>query len=202
MSGGPDSYRVVTGRGTSLIRERASKFIGIAFPVPTLEAFKEELSATRKEHHTARHWCYGHVIGEQGDVHRSSDDGEPSGTAGRPILRHIQGAGLTYTGVIVVRYFGGTLLGKGGLVQAYGEAAASALAQAPQEVRVIHGTITVQCGHAAFEGVRADVQRSGGRVLKAEYHALCEAVITVPRSLVQPLLARWSDAGITCRMLP
>ena len=198
MSAPLDSYQVLTGRGMFTLREKASKFIGLAFPVTSVDAFKAVLSAERKAHHSARHWCHAYVLGDQGEVHRSNDDGEPSGTAGRPILRHIQGAGLTYTGVIVVRYFGGTLLGKGGLVQAYGTAAAGALTEAPKEVRALMDPVTIQCTHAAFDSIRADVLRSGGRIMKVEHLALCDAVVLLPRSKVMSLMLRWTGAGITC----
>ncbi len=192
-----DAYRVLIDRGTSLVREKASKFIGIAFPVVDAEAFKHELTAIRKEHHNARHWCHAYVLGEQGDVYRSTDDGEPSGTAGKPILRHIQGAGLTNTAVVVVRYFGGTLLGKGGLVQAYGEAALLALQHAPSEIRrrLVH--VTLVCTHAQFEQVRADVARAAGRIEEARFDALCHASLALPRSQLEALLSRWRESGIT-----
>ena len=195
MSSTPESYCALIGRGSSILREKGSKFIGSAFPVASAEAFKQELSAMRKEHHGAHHWCHAHVLGERGEVQRSNDDGEPSGSAGRPILRHIQGAGLTFTGVIVVRYFGGTLLGKGGLVQAYGGTAALALADAPKEDRAVMEHVSVRCGHAAFERVRSDVMRAGGRIITSEHSTMCEAVVLIPRSQVHQLMHRWTATG-------
>lgn len=196
MTEGSDTYRVLTGRGSSLVREKASKFIGLAFPVSTADDFKQELAAIRKEHHSARHWCHAYILGELGDVHRSNDDGEPSGTAGRPILRHIQGAGLTNTAVVVVRYFGGTLLGKGGLVQAYGDAAQKALIQAPSELRYMLVGVVLTCTHAQFEQVRADVARAFGRIDSATFDMVCSATLSLPRSQVEPLLRRWREGGI------
>jgi uncharacterized YigZ family protein len=196
MTDGKDTYRVLNGRSASLVREKASKFIGLAFPVSTADDFKQELASIRKEHHSARHWCYAYVLGELGDVHRSNDDGEPSGTAGRPILRHIQGAGLTYTAVVVVRYFGGTLLGKGGLVQAYGDAAQQALEQAPSELRHMLVGVVLTCTHAQFEQVRADVARACGRIDSATFDIVCSATLSLPRSQVEPLLRRWREGGI------
>ncbi|GAB4134381.1 MAG: YigZ family protein [Bacteroidia bacterium] len=125
-----DTYRTLKAPAEGIFRDRGSKFIGYAFPVKTEAAFKEELARIRKEHFDARHHCYALRLGADKLFFRANDDGEPSGTAGRPILGQIQSADLTDTGIIVVRYFGGTLLGVSGLINAYRAAAADALAHA------------------------------------------------------------------------
>ncbi|MEZ4756442.1 MAG: YigZ family protein [Flavobacteriales bacterium] len=191
-----DRYRVLTAPGSGTVRDRASKFIGLAHPVSSMQDLKDLLGTLRKEHPGARHFCYGSVIGADGTEQRSNDDGEPGGTAGRPILRQIVAAGLTNTAVVVVRYFGGTLLGKGGLVQAYGEAARLALANAPQEDRHLMSRLAVHCGHAQFEQVRLDVERAGGLIKHAAFHMVCEVDVELPRSRTAALMERWSRAGM------
>lgn len=191
-----DRYRILVGTGEGAFRDRASKFIGLAYPSRSLSELKEQLAVLRKAHPGAVHFCHASVFGTDGGEQRSNDDGEPSGTAGRPILRQIVAAGVTDTAVVVVRYFGGTLLGKGGLVQAYGEAARLALAAAAKEDRWRTGTVSVTCAHARFEQVRLDIERSGGRIKQAEFLATCSVLAEVPRSRIAALLERWSQQGL------
>ncbi len=113
-----DQYHTLSGPGEGLLRMKASKFLGFPFHIQDNVEFEEKRTAIPRDNYTSRQVCSAWVIGERGDHVRANDAGEPSGTAGRPILHHIQGAHLTYTAVVVVRYFGGTLLGKDGLVQA------------------------------------------------------------------------------------
>jgi len=103
-----DRYRTLASAGTGQLREKASRFIGIAFSMADEEAFKQRMQEFMKEHHNARHFCYAWVLGDAGERHRANDAGEPAGTAGKPILNRIQARDLTYCGVIVVRYFGRT----------------------------------------------------------------------------------------------
>lgn len=123
-----EDYKIVYEGGTGEIVEKKSRFIANVFPVETEDAAAGVISGQKKKYWDARHNCYAYVIGEHGEFTRCSDDGEPSGTAGRPILEVINGAGLHNVLVIVTRYFGGTLLGTGGLVRAYSQAAQAGLA--------------------------------------------------------------------------
>ncbi len=191
-----DHYLTLAGESTAMLREKASRFIGIAFPIANEEQFKERLTAVQKEHHAARHWCWAYVLGHHGDVYRSNDDGEPAGTAGKPILRHLQGAGLTYSAVIVVRYFGGTLLGKGGLVQAYGEAARAAIEQGNTEQCVVTDMVHLTCSYAQFDKLRSEVADLGGSVMDSRFDALCHATIALPQSLVPAAVERWALQGV------
>jgi uncharacterized YigZ family protein len=191
-----DRYITLAGDGEATTRERASRFIGIAFHIPDEAAFKDRLALIERAHHSARHLCFAWALGEAGDLTRVSDAGEPSGTAGRPILRRIQQAGLTFIAVVVVRYFGGTLLGKAGLVHAYGEAAHLALEQAPRVQRIVRSTITVRCGYAQAEMIRKDVLASEGEMLDSSFADVCMLTIAVPRDNVAGMMERCRKQGI------
>lgn len=125
-----DSYRTLAAPGAGVYKDRGSKFFAFAWPVRSEEEALGHLEALRKEHFKARHHCFAWRLGLDGARFRANDDGEPSGTAGRPILGQIDSFGLTDVVIVVVRYFGGTLLGASGLIQAYREAAAEALRSA------------------------------------------------------------------------
>jgi len=123
-----DSFLTITRRSEGIYKEKGSKFLAFAIPVSDVEEVKAIVAAFRKEYYDARHVCYAYMLGADREEFRANDDGEPSGTAGRPILGQINSAGLTDILILVVRYFGGVLLGTGGLVTAYKSAAADAIA--------------------------------------------------------------------------
>lgn len=122
-----EAYKVVYQGGSGEIVEKKSRFIATVFPVETEEEAQRYIEETKKKYWDARHNCHAFVLGSQGELTRCSDDGEPSGTAGRPILEVLLGAGIRNVLVIVTRYFGGTLLGTGGLIRAYTQAAQAGL---------------------------------------------------------------------------
>ena len=132
-----DEYSSISSTGEGLYKENYSRFISFAIPVETEEEVKEQVDALKKKYHDARHWCYAYRLGVDGEVYRSNDDGEPSGTAGRPILGQIDSAGLSDIRVVVVRYFGGIKLGVPGLIAAYKAAAADAVANAKKSRKVV-----------------------------------------------------------------
>ncbi len=131
------SYRTISKPAKGLFKDRGSKFLAFAYPVGHEDDIKPILEELRKNHHAARHHCYAWKLGVDGSRVRANDDGEPSGSAGRPILNQIEKAGLTNTLVVVVRYFGGTLLGVGGLINAYRTATENAL----QSSRIVQNKI-------------------------------------------------------------
>lgn len=161
--------RMIYQGGTDEIVEKKSRFIAHVFPVASEEEAQEHIDAVRKQYWDARHNCHAFVIGRQGQITRCSDDGEPSGTAGRPILEVITGAGLYNVLVIVTRYFGGTLLGTGGLVRAYSQATQAGIA-ASRIMEVHTGKkVTVQTD---YNGVGKLLYLAGERdipVLDTEY---------------------------------
>ena len=125
-----DTYRTLAKPSEGLYKDKGSKFLAFAYPVGSEAEAKQHVDRIRKEYFDARHHCYAYVLGPEGETFRANDDGEPSGTAGRPIHGQILSAGLTNVLVVVVRYFGGILLGTSGLIAAYKEATRDALANA------------------------------------------------------------------------
>jgi uncharacterized YigZ family protein len=191
-----DRYRTLGSAGTGQLREKASRFIGIAFHMPDEDSFKQRMQEFMKEHHGARHFCYAWVLGEAGDRQRANDAGEPAGTAGKPIFNRIRSLDLTYCGVIVVRYFGGTLLGKAGLVQAYGEAAQLALLDASVTERIVRERVRITCSYASLEAIRNTVIQYEGEVLDSAFSDTVIVSAALPRSVVDHLLHEWSTQGI------
>lgn len=125
-----DAYKSIAARSEGLFKDNGSRFIALAFPVETQDQVKAIVDSLKKEYHDARHHCYAYRLGYKADVFRANDDGEPSGSAGRPILGQIDALGLSDILVVVVRYFGGIKLGIPGLIRAYKTSTADALSQA------------------------------------------------------------------------
>jgi len=192
-----DRYLTLAGESQGLYREKASRFLSWAFPIADEDGFRTRMEAIARAHHASRHVCYAWVLDVEGDRHRANDAGEPAGTAGRPILRRIQALGLTHCAVVVVRYFGGTLLGKAGLVHAYGEAANEALSHGTIIERVLLRELLVQCAYAQLEEARNEVMKVGGAVRDAVYGEPCELRVAVPLSMVESCTEKWRRQGIT-----
>ena len=149
-----DSYRSVAARAEGLFRDNGSRFIAFIYPVETEEEVKDIVAGLRKEYHDARHHCYAYRLGYQGDVFRASDDGEPSGSAGRPILGQIDSAGLSDVLAVVVRYFGGIKLGIPGLIRAYKTSTADAIAHAQVVEKVAGRAYRVEFGYLSMNAVQ------------------------------------------------
>lgn len=197
---GADRYLTLGTFSTGEVREKASRFIGHAFPIADEEEFQRQQAAIAQKHHSARHICHAWVLGDDGQQYRAFDAGEPSGSAGKPILRQLQGAGLTYCAIVVVRYFGGTLLGKAGLSHAFAAAAKEALASNTVEERVIMGHLTVHCSYAQVESVKRDVLQRGGMITDAQYATDCTLEIAVPRSGMAELVQQWERQQLDLRL--
>src|SRR6476661_5988346 len=126
-----NTYHTIEKPSVAEYKDRGSRFLAYAYPITSVDAFKKQLKLIKEEHPKAAHYCFAYRIGTEGTIFRSSDDGEPSGSAGKPILGQIDSKGLVDTAVIVVRYFGGTLLGVPGLINAYKTATSFALQTTP-----------------------------------------------------------------------
>lgn len=182
-----DTYKTLEQPSEGLFKEKGSKFIAFAHPVETLEQVKELLDGYRKTYYDARHVCYAYSLGAESPETRANDDGEPSGTAGRPIFGQIQSAGLTNVLVVVVRYFGGILLGTGGLVQAYKAAAADALSQASVVERTIDVLIDIRFEYPFLDGVLRVVRQWEGRVLSQFWESDCLMQVSVRKGSLDAL---------------
>jgi uncharacterized YigZ family protein len=125
-----DTYTTLDAASIGEFKDKGSRFLAFAFPISSEEEVKPHLLELKKAHHAAAHFCYAYVLGNNGNIHKSNDDREPANSAGKPILRAILSSGVTNTLVVVVRYFGGKLLGVSGLIQAYGNAAKLSLSSA------------------------------------------------------------------------
>lgn len=165
----PDSFVTLAAPGTGEFKDRGSRFIGYAYPATTEAEALRHLEALRKEHFKARHHCFAWRLGLDGQRFRANDDGEPSGTAGRPILGQIDAAGLTDVVVIVVRYFGGTLLGASGLIQAYRESAAAALAQAPKVEKIVQSRSQFTIGYALLPDFLHAIRKCEADLCQEQY---------------------------------
>lgn len=128
-----DFYKTIVKTGESLYKEKGSKFLGLALGIENESELKNNIDDLRRKHHNARHVCWGMILGQNGEIKKSNDDGEPAFSAGEPILGQMIASDITFAAVLVVRYFGGTKLGVGGLKQAYKQAAYDAIANAKIE---------------------------------------------------------------------
>ncbi|MEZ4760477.1 MAG: YigZ family protein [Flavobacteriales bacterium] len=188
----PDHYLTLAEESGAQLREKASRFIAYAFPIADEDDFKRRLEELAAKHHDSRHVCYAWVLGAGGERHRANDAGEPNGTAGAPILRHLQGAGLTFAAVVVVRYFGGTKLGRGGLVRAYGDVAREAIAANRTVTGIVQEELRFRCAYDQVERIRQQVLDLGGQVVEQRFGADCDMHVTLPRNAVAGFREQWS----------
>ena len=176
----PTTFRTVQGTANALFTDRGSKFIGIVFPVRNSDEVKAALQQVKKEHPKASHHCFAWRLGDTGSEHRVSDAGEPSGSAGRPILGQIDSKGLTYTLVVVVRYFGGTLLGVPGLINAYKTAATLALQTVPVTEKDIEEAWVLHFEYSLMNEVMRILKRHRCSVVSQEMQLFVRLVMGVP----------------------
>lgn len=169
MSELPDSFHTIAAAAEAEFKDRGSRFLGYACPVQHEEEAMAFVESLRKEHFKARHHCYAWRLGTGGDRFRANDDGEPSGTAGRPMLGRIDAAGLTDVVVVVVRYFGGTLLGTSGLINAYREAAAAALQAATVIEKVIEDTFWLDFDYALMPDLMQALKKWDMHILAQDF---------------------------------
>ena len=164
-----DTYFTIEAPTEGLYKDKGSKFFAYATPLSMAADFPVFLEKIKKEHPKARHYCYAWRVGVSGTAFRTNDDGEPSGTAGRPILGQIDSFGLTHVGVVVVRYFGGTLLGTSGLIAAYKESTALALAAATKVERLIENQYLLHFNYERMPDVMNAFKRLKIPILSQEF---------------------------------
>jgi uncharacterized YigZ family protein len=197
-----DTYKTLNGVSAGIYKEKGSKFISAAYPVSDEDEIRSILEEVRKEHHEAKHHSYAYMLGEKGLVWRANDDGEPSGTAGKPILGRIKSYGLTNILIIVSRYFGGTLLGVSGLINAYKSAAESALGNAEIIDHVILQTYEITYPWAAMNDVMKIIKEENIIQIEHQFDTGCRIVIQFRSSSIEKIKAGFSRIeGLELRFL-
>ena len=205
------SYLTIARDASAEVEDRGSRFLCTLRRVETEDDARALVAGLRREHHDARHHCSAFVLGPDGAVQRSSDDGEPAGTAGAPMLDVLRGAGLSDVAAVVTRWFGGTLLGAGGLVRAYGDAVRGAVAQAGVLRRTLLTELALELDHADAGRVEGELRSRGVVVLDVAHDARVRlllaaqpdevdrvgaavAAATAGRGLLESVGERWVDS--------
>jgi uncharacterized YigZ family protein len=186
-----DSYKTIEGESHGLYREKGSKFIAIAFPVSDTEQVKEITERLKKEYHDARHHCYAYMLGAERKTWRVNDDGEPSGTAGKPILGQINSNELTDILIVVIRYFGGTLLGVSGLINAYRSAAADSIANGVIITQRLTCSVTVGFPFIVLNDIMKIIKENHEiQQISQNFDNDCSVTLSLPLSLEKTITAR------------
>ena len=185
-----DTYKTIIGVAEGIYTEKRSKYIAIAIPVHTVEEIKQHLDIYQKKYYDARHVCYAYMLGHERKDFRANDNGEPSGTAGKPILGQINSNGLTDILIVVVRYFGGIKLGTSGLIVAYKAAAAEAIANATIIEKTVDDEIAVAFEYPFMNDVMRIVKEEEPEILEQSYDMDCLMKLRIRRSMMGKLRAR------------
>ena len=185
-----DEYKTIAATSEGYYTEKRSKFLAFAHHVETVDAVKELVAAYRKKYYDARHVCYAYMLGAERSEFRANDDGEPSSTAGKPILGQINSNQLTDILIVVVRYYGGVNLGTSGLIVAYREAAADALAHAAVETRQVEEVVTHSFSYPQMNDVMRIVKDMNPRILSQTYDNVCQIVLSIRKSEAEQLRNR------------
>lgn len=185
-----DTYLTITNPAEGEYTEKRSKFLGFAFHVETTEEVKAIVDEYKKKYYDARHACYAYMLGSRRDVFRAVDDGEPSGTAGKPILGQINSHELTDILIVVVRYFGGIKLGTSGLIEAYRAAAAEVISNAVIEERTINTVVRVTYDYALMNRVMRVVKEEEPKIRLQDFQMMCVLELEIRNSKLEALLAK------------
>ena len=180
-----ESYKIITSEGSGEIVEKKSRFIANVFCVENQEQAEAKIAEISKKYWDARHNCYAYVIGANSEITKCSDNGEPSGTAGKPILEVINGSGITNILIIVTRYFGGVLLGTGGLVRAYTQAAQAGLANCEVGEMVYAQKLTLEVGYNMINNVQYYLGQNDIAISDSRYEANVQFDICVKEADIQ-----------------
>ena len=197
-----DEYKTIRKASDGLYREKGSRFVSVALPVQNESEIKSHVEAIRKENHEARHHCFAWVLSPEGNSWRANDDGEPSGTAGRPILGQIRSYGLTNILIVVSRYFGGTLLGVSGLINAYRAAANSALGNAEIIDHVIQDHYEISFPYQAMNDVMKVIKEEEIYQSDQLFDLECRMTVSFRSSSGEKILGRFSRiSGLVYRFI-
>lgn len=187
-----DSFKTISKGGEGYFTDKRSKFLAFTHHVESVDEVKDIVSNYRKKYFDARHVCYAYVIGADGSIFRANDDGEPSSTAGKPILGQINSNQLSETLIVVVRYYGGVNLGTGGLIVAYREAAADAIANSEITEKHVEERIDFQFPYVMMNQVMRVVKEMQPRILSQSYDNTCMLSLSIRKSLAEQLRSRLS----------
>ena len=186
-----DLYTTITDKvGEGFYSEKRSKFIAFAHHVGSADEVKTIIDTYRKKYYDARHVCYAYMLGPERSIFRANDDGEPSSTAGKPILGQINSQGLTDILIVVVRYYGGVNLGTGGLIVAYRTAAADAISHCDVVVRQVEEMVTYNYAYPLMNDVRRIVKEMGPRVVSQTFDNTCSITLAIRKSQAGQLRER------------
>ena len=187
-----DQYKTISehGFGEGFYSEKRSKFLAFAHHVTSVDEVKTLLASYRKKYYDARHCCYAYVLGPERSVFRANDDGEPSSTAGKPILGQINSCGLTDVLIVVVRYYGGVNLGTGGLIIAYKTAASDALAHATIELRQVEEIVTFDFSYPMMNEVMHVVKEMQARIISQQFDNTCSITLRIRKGEADLLRSR------------
>ena len=187
-----DQYKTISehGFGEGFYSEKRSKFLAFAHHVTSVDEVKTLLASYRKKYYDARHCCYAYVLGPERSVFRANDDGEPSSTAGKPILGQINSCGLTDVLIVVIRYYGGVNLGTGGLIIAYKTAASDALAHATIELRQVEEIVTFDFSYPMMNEVMHVVKEMQARIISQQFDNTCSITLRIRKGKADQLRSR------------
>ena len=199
-----DTYQTIAKPTEGAFKDRGSKFIAYTFPVYTESDWQESLLKVKKLHPKARHWCYAYRLGIDGNNFRANDDGEPSGTAGKPILGRIDSFGLANVFVVVVRYFGGTLLGASGLINAYKEATIAALEKAEVVEKVVEDIYQLTFDYSIMSEVMNAIKKQKVEMVSQDFGNIGKVNIAIRQSEVADKMLRMKAiiAKVHLEMVP
>ncbi|MDO9373722.1 MAG: YigZ family protein [Ferruginibacter sp.] len=189
----PEFYRTIDQPGMAEFKDRGSKFVGYAFPIDNVDAFKQRLQQLKKEHPKAAHHCFAYRLGTDGNVFRVSDDGEPSGSAGKPILGQLDSKEVTDMAIVVVRYFGGTLLGVPGLINAYKTAASLVLQVTPIVHKQIEVKYSLNFDYTQVNEVMMVIKQCECTVISQEMQLFCQVIAGIPLKRLTEVLYRFKE---------
>ena len=187
------TYQTLKSPIQAEFKDKGSRFLAFAYPVQTAEQVKKHVDDLRQEHHKARHWCYAYRLGVDGNQFRANDDGEPSGSAGRPILGQIDSFELTDVLVVVVRYFGGTLLGVPGLIHAYKTSTQMALENAQIIEKNIEKTVRIRCEYPYLNEAIRIAKNHQAEIIEQDLQLDCRLTVRIPLVNAEACLAAWAQ---------
>lgn len=187
-----DIYKTVSNTSEGLYKEKGSKFIAYAYHVETVSEISDIVSRLKKEYFDARHHCFAWKLGAKGEKTRTVDDGEPSSTAGKPILGQISSFGVTDTLIVVIRYFGGTLLGASGLIRAYKESAYDVLMNAEIVEKFVESSFKIKFTYFVMNDVMKIIKDVNPNIIEQVFDIDCFMMLTIRESLAQNLHDRLS----------